>query len=250
VNGLCIYFGTAQPDPDWARSLVDADVVLEPYHPIVQEHRFAEVFPSARRFVYVNPTTVDPWLLDRSPNRPPLLGYDERWNLPRLDLGQEEAFDWAVDTAVAIGRDQADQLDGLFVDDLDRLIPEQQDVAIDYLVQVTNRLSWEPRWFVNRGFELWPLIEGLEAVLLEDMTPYLVAFQVVSDVRWVRDVVLPGLREARARGVRVHSLGYLDQEQEAAGRAPDRQLERELAGLVDSVTTGAGRSLDEWMVSG
>jgi hypothetical protein len=250
MSDLCIYFGTAEPDPAWAASLRDIDVVLEPYHPVVQERRFAATFPHARRFVYVNPTTVDPWLLERSPVPPPLIGYDERWNLPRLDLDQTAGFDWAVDTAVRIAQEQGHGIDGLFVDDLDRLIPGRRDTAIDYLVQVAVRLGREPGWFVNRGFELWPFIEGLDAVLLEDITPHLVAFRVISDVRWMREVVLDQVRTARARGVRVHSLGYRDQEPEDGGRSPDRRLERELAALVDSITTGAGRSLDEWMVSG
>jgi hypothetical protein len=249
MNRLCIYFGTEQPDAVWAAALTDADVVLEPYHPLVQEHRFAEAFPNARRFVYVNPTTVDPWLLARASDPPPLLGYDDRWNLPRLDLRRPEAFDWAVDTAVEIATDQAADIDGLFVDDLDRLLPDQRDTAIDYLVQVTTRLRREPGWFVNRGFELWPYIEGLEAVLLEDITPQLVAFQVVSEVRWVRDIVMPSVRDARARGIRIHSLGYRDQEDAEFERTPDSRLEHELAALIDSTTRGAERSLNEWMVS-
>jgi len=249
MSSLCVYFGTEMPDPRWAAELIDTDVVLEPYHPLVQRGAFRDAFPNSRRYVYVNPTTVDPWILERAATPPPLIGHDERWGLPRLDLDHRSGFDWAVASAVEVLRDHGETVDGLFVDDLDRLIPDRLDIAMDYIVQVTTRLDWEPGWFVNRAFDLWPLIEGLDAVLLEDITPELVAFEPVGRVRWVREIVIDNVRKARDRGVRIHSLGYADQESIRHGAARDEHLELELTGLVDSVTSGADRRLSDWRVS-
>jgi hypothetical protein len=245
-----VYFGTALPDPGWAETLVDTDVVLEPYHPLVQQGAFRDAFPNSRRYIYVNPTTVDPWILERASSPPPLIGHDERWGLPRLDLDNPAGFDWAVASAVGVLGDHGETVDGLFVDDLDRLIPDRVEIAMEYIVQVTTQLRWEPGWFVNRAFALWPLIEGLDAVLLEDITPELVAYEPAGRIRWMRDVVLENARKARRRGVRIHSLGYADQEGIRTGMARDESLEKELNELVDSVTTGADRQLSDWRVSG
>lgn len=245
-----MYFGTEMPPPEWAAALIDTDVVLEPYHPLVQQRAFREVFPNSRRYVYVNPTTVDPWILERAATPPPLIGHDERWGLPRLDLDRQAGFDWAVDSAVEVLGDHGGTVDGLFVDDLDRLIPNRVDIAMNYIVQVTMRLDWEPGWFVNRAFDLWPMIEGLDAVLLEDITPRLVSFEPASRIRWIRDVVIDSVQKARHRGVRIHSLGYADQESTRDGTARDEALEAELEALVDSTTIGADRRLSDWRISG
>ena len=249
MTALCLYFGTEMPDREWARSLAGADVVLEPYHPLVKDGGFADIFPDCQRYVYVNPTSVDPWILGQSKSKPPLIGRDGRWDLPRLDLSTPEGFNWAVAEALTALAADGGRGHGLFVDDLDRLLPEQTEIAMSYLVHVTVRHGKEPGWFLNRAFSLWPLVEGLDAVLLEDITPALIGYESVSGVRWVREVVLQGVRQVRARGIHVHSIGYSDHEKIPEGRIPDPVLTKELAELVDSVTTGADRRLEEWRVS-
>jgi hypothetical protein len=249
VSQLCLYFGVEMPDAEWALGLTNTDVVLEPYHPLVKDGGFADAFPNSRRYVYVNPTTVDPWLLERAETKPPLIGYDDRWSLPRLDLEQETGFAWAVKEAVDALKADGGRIHGLFVDDLDRLLPGQVDVAMDFLVHVSLQNGSEPGWFLNRAFELWPLVEGLDVVLLEDITPQLIGYEPEGGVRWMRDVVLEQVRAARARGIRVHSLGYKDQEGIMLDRSPDEALERDLSALVHSVTTGVDRQLSEWRVS-
>lgn len=249
MTALCLHFGTEMPDVSWARSLTDIDVVLEPYHPLVKEGGFADVFPDSNRYVYVNPTSVDPWILDRAESKPPLIGRDGRWDLPRLDLATPKGFSWAVEEALTALAADGGRGHGLFVDDLDRLLPEQTEIAMSYLAHITMRHGSEPGWFLNRAFGLWPLVEGLDAVLLEDITPALVGYELASGARWVRDVVIGGVRRARARGIHVHSIGYSDREQIPEGLVPDQALAKELAELLDSVTTGADRRLEEWRVS-
>ncbi|KQQ95350.1 hypothetical protein ASF62_02085 [Leifsonia sp. Leaf325] len=245
MSGLQIYFGEELPDLTWSRSLTDTDVVLQPYHRLVSDGGFADAFPNSRRFVYVNPTTVDPWILEGLAVAPPLLGLDERWALPRLDLDTEAGFAYAVSSAVAAGSGGRPELHGLFVDDLDRLMPDQLDVAMRYLAAVTEDLGWEPRWFVNRGFDSWPMIENLDAVLLEDIVPEFARGLTVAHIRWIRDVVLPNMHGAHDRGVRIHSLGYRD-EQGAMDLAPDLALEQDLDALLDSITVAPSRQLNDW----
>ncbi|MCW2769577.1 MAG: hypothetical protein JWR27_1010 [Aeromicrobium sp.] len=245
---LCIYFGTEMPDLTWSEDLGPSDVVLEPYHPLVQGGGFAEAFPDARRFVYVNPTTIDPWVLDQLADPPPMIGRDERWNLPRLDLDHPEGFAWAVRSACAALKGDRGRIHGAFVDDLDSMLPDREELAIEFFVQVALHLETEPAWFINRGFSLWPRIEHLEAVLLEDISPDLAARAPTAMVRWIHEQVLPAVRAVRRRGVRVHSMDYADQ-QESLGVAPDENLRAEVAGLVDSVTSGADRQLHDWRAS-
>jgi hypothetical protein len=245
---LCLYFGVELPNAEWAAALDDTDVVLEPYHPLVKDGGFATAFPLARRYVYVNPTSVDPWLLERADPVPPLIGYDDRWSLPRLDLEHPDGLTWAVNRALEALQADGGNVHGLFVDDLDRLLPDLPELAMDFLVQVSIRHGKEPGWFINRAFELWPLIEGLDVVLLEDITPQLIGYESKMHVEWTREVVFANVRQARARGVRIHALGYKDQETIMQG-IPDAAPEIELAELVDSVTVGADRDLNEWRVS-
>jgi hypothetical protein len=253
MPALCVYFGTEPPEQHVPAARDDLDVVLEPYHPLVKTGGFTEAFPHARRFVYVNPTTVDPWVLRQLADPPPLLGHDERWNLPRLDLEHPDGFAWAVRSACAALAGDDGRLHGAFVDDLDRLLPEQEEIAVEYVAQVTHQLGWEPAWFVNRGFALWGRIERLEAVLLEDISPAVSSREPVATVRWLREDVLPRVREVRARGVRVHALSYADQEPGPGGTdadpAADLRLHDQVRDVVDSVTTGADRNLHVWRTS-
>lgn len=251
MTSLCVYFGTEPPDVELSASTTgDLDVVLEPYHPLVKTGGFTEAFPHARRFVYVNPTTVDPWVLRQLADPPPLIGWDERWNLPRLDLEHPDGFAWAVRSACAALAGDEGRLHGAFVDDLDRMVPAQEELAVEYFSQVTHQLGWEPAWFVNRGFSLWQRIEHLEAVLLEDISPSVSSREPVGTVRWLREEVLPSVRSARDRGVRVHSLSYADQEEHLdPDVAADQRLHDQITAVVDSITTGADRNLHEWRTS-
>jgi hypothetical protein len=252
MSRLCVYFGTEPPSSSVLTASTDSqaslDVVLEPYHPLVMHGGFTEAFPHARRFVYVNPTTVDPWVLAQLTEPPPLIGRDEKWQLPRLDLDHPDGFAWAVRSACAALEGDQGRLHGAFVDDVDRLLPDRDEVVMEWFVQVAHQLGREPAWFVNRGFPLWGRIERLEAVLLEDITPEISAAQPPAYVRWIREDVLPEVSAVRQRGVRVHSLGYRDQEP-TGPVILDEELRQDLHRMVDTITTGADRQLHEWRVS-
>lgn len=44
-----LYYGMDEPASRCAATVKDTDVVLQPYHPVVREGRFEEVFPHCRR---------------------------------------------------------------------------------------------------------------------------------------------------------------------------------------------------------
>ncbi|WP_375400947.1 hypothetical protein [uncultured Amnibacterium sp.] len=244
---MSIYFGMADPPAGFAPPAA-ADVVLEPYHPSVKYGGFADLFPSANRWVYVNPTSVDPWQLEHSVDRPPLSGVDERWRLPRLDHDHPAALDWAVARAIEAWHLDDGRSTGLFVDDFDRLLPDRAETARAFLDRVADATApTGPAWFVNRGIGIWHDIDGLAAVLLEDVAPQIVPSMSAHEQRWLADEVLPAVEQVRTRGVRVHALSYDDQE--AGEMHPDPGLADDLAALIDTTTTGAKRSLDEWRLS-
>ena len=247
MSDLLLYLGMDVPPLAWSAALTDVDVVLEPFHPLVKYGGFAERFPAARRFVYVNPTSVDPWVLERADHRPPLIGEDREWSLPRLDLDDPAGLDWAVQQAVDAFESGDSRPDGLFVDDLDRLLPDRSELCIEFLARVTNAIGQEPRWFLNRGFELWPRVEALDAVLLEDISPLVSQYGDVDQIRWLREVVLPAVDAVRRRGVRVHAVSYADQEG-ADQVAPDVSVHADLHGAVDSVHTGLDRRIWQWVI--
>jgi hypothetical protein len=248
VSAVAIYFGVEPPATAIAGALGAGDVVLEPFHPLVRHGGFAEAFPDCRRYVYVNPTTVDPWLYDRLDSPPPITGRDERWGLPRLDLDAPAALDFAVDRAVEAFAADDGRCTGLFVDDLDLLLPDRAELAIEYLARVGGATGREPRWFLNRGFALWHRVEALDAVLLEDLSPDVSGYGSADELRWLYEDVVPAVRTVRARGVRVHALSYADQ-RPSRDLVPDRALQWRLASLIDTCTTDADRPLNVWRTS-
>ncbi|MFD1720159.1 hypothetical protein [Amnibacterium endophyticum] len=242
-----IYFGTDQPDAAWSTAQRHADVVLQPYHALAAEGGYAERFPHARRYVYVNPTSVDPWLLEHGAPGAPVAGWDQRWNLPRIDPATPAGMDWAVRTALEALALDGGRSRGLFVDDLDRLLPEDPATALRFLRLVEDGAERPVRWFVNRAFALWDRIAGLDAVLLEDMAPSVTRHAPVGEVRWIRETVLPAVDAARAREVAVHAVAYADQEG-LSSAAPDLVLQQDLGRRLDSVVTGLARTASSWEV--
>jgi hypothetical protein len=229
-----IFHGTRMPDRAWANALA-ADVVLQPYHAIVQAAEYADWFPRARRFVYVNPTAVD--RMRRSDVTDDMLFYDpaDRWGLPRLRL--PAALDWAVADAVDIAL--ANGVDGLFVDDLDRLLMTslERNVATSYVRRIVEAAGVTV--YVNRAFGILDALPSLEAVLVEDVDRGLGA---PGAAAWLEDFVVPVLLRARHRGVRIHRLEYgTDPACRGAGLAP-----RSLDSVVHSIARLPHPGLDEW----
>lgn len=238
-----VFHGMTLPDREWAVRL-QADVVLQPYHPIVQSQSFGEWFPLARRFVYVNPTAVDRQRRSDVTERMLVHDPDDIWGLPRLRL--PEFLDWAVEDAVLIGLGEG--VDGLFVDDLDRLTvsPARRDLAIEYARRVAQGASCT--LYVNRAFEVIDRLESLEAVLVEDLDRDLAQ---PGGAAWVAQLVLPTLQRAHHRGIRLHRLEYdADGLARPGGLTPVTGPAQRPRSQVDTVLTSTLRlpepALDCW----
>ncbi|HEX8627702.1 MAG TPA: hypothetical protein VF755_05975, partial [Catenuloplanes sp.] len=197
-----VYYGQELPDQAAARSLRDATVVLQTYHPLVRSARYAAWFPHCRRFVYWNPTGVPGDVLATLDRQLRLADWDPTWRLARVDPRDEATREYVVQQAVAALGTAAD-VHGLYVDDLDRWAIRRQSVARLVLAQVRAAAGREFHWVLNRGFGCWAAaLPRLHAVTLEGLAPPDVDALGPSDAAWVRRVVLPPVRRARRAGVR------------------------------------------------
>ncbi|MDQ2877338.1 MAG: hypothetical protein M3Y33_22030, partial [Actinomycetota bacterium] len=97
------------------------------------------------------------------------------------------------------------------------------------------------RLFVNRGFSFWPQLAGLDAVLLEELTPAIADRLGAAAQLWVREQVVPAVRAARSGGAACFGLTY----EAGPETTPAGEAARELAELTDGVLRGC-RSLDKW----
>jgi hypothetical protein len=238
------YYGCELPASRAATTaLRDAAVVLQAYHPLVATGQFADYFPHCSLYVYWNPTGVPADDLEGAGPGIALLAPDPVWNLARLDLRSAAARQFAARRGLLALRAAGPAAAGLFVDDLDRWAQPgpDQDAALAVVKSVLAGAGRPAGLFVNRGFAFWPRLPGLDAVLLEELTPALADGLNAGDQLWVREQVVPAVAAARAGGAACFGLTY-----EPGPEAPPAgDAARELAELTDGVLHGC-RSLDQW----
>jgi len=238
------YYGCEVPAGRAAAArLRDTAVVLQAYHPLLATGQFADWFPHCSLYVYWNPTGVPADdLADAGPGVA-LLAPDPVWNLARLDLRSAAARQFAARRGLLALRAAGPGAAGLFVDDLDRWAAPgpDQDAALGVVQAVLASAGRPVGLFVNRGFAFWPRLPGLDAVLLEELTPALADGLGADDQLWVRERVVPAVRAARDGGAACFGLTY----ERGPEAPPAGDAARELAELTDGVLRGC-RSLDQW----
>jgi hypothetical protein len=236
------YYGCEPPaNRAAAAGLRDAAIVLQAYHPLLGTGQFADCFPHCALYVYWNPTGVPAAELADAGAGIALLDPDPVWNLARLDLGSAAARRFSARRGLGALRAAGPAAAGLFVDDLDLWAGDGQDAALAVVQSVQAGAGRPVGLFVNRGFSFWPRLAGLDAVLLEELTPALADRLGDGDQRWVREQVVPAVRAARLGGAACFGLTY-----ETGPQAPPAgAAARELAELTDGVLRGR-RSLDQW----
>jgi hypothetical protein len=238
------YYGCELPPRrDAAAALRDAAVVLQAYHPLLATGQFADYFPHCSLYVYWNPTGVPAGDLAGAGPGIALLAPDPVWNLARLDLRSAAARQFAARRGLLALRAGGPAAAGLFVDDLDlwsRPGPDQ-DAALAVVSSVLAGAGRPAGLFVNRGFAFWPRLAGLDAVLLEELTPALADGLGADDQQWIREQVVPAARAARRGGAACFGLSY----EPGPEAPPSGAAARELAELTDGVLHGC-RSLDQW----
>lgn len=229
-----IFHGTELPPRRWAAG-VTADVVLQPYHPLVAEGRFGDYFPQARRWIYTNPTAIDPERQRHIPKRLILRDPGDRWQLTRMRL--PEGLDLVLEDAAELAGRPG--VHGLFLDDLDRLIARGDEVLSAYLSGLAERISCPV--FVNRGFAALARVPRLAAVLVEDLSRDLAS---PGSYSWVQSEVLPALAQARDAGCRLHRIDY----EPALPYLPPtaRLLDRAVSRLCDHEHRVYDEQLVEW----
>lgn len=243
ITSAVFYYGTDLPSKAIQAGVTGrARIVLQPYHPLLAADRFADYFPSCSLFVYWNPTGVHSDALKGARERVKLLEPDPVWNLARLDLSSPGTRRFAVRQGLRALHESGRCVTGLFVDDLDLWSgSNQQTAAVKVVSSVLAQAGREVSLFINRAFSLWPLLPGIDAVLLEEVTPGLVDSMPESELSWVEDNVLPAVKEIRRRGAAIFGMTY-ESDQEAP---PRRAASIELAALLDDTVYGC-RSLDIW----
>jgi hypothetical protein len=236
------YYGCELPaNRAAAAALRDTAIVLQPYHPLLVTGQFADYFPQCSLFVYWNPTGVPEADLAGAGPGIALLAPDPVWHLARLDLRSAAARRFAAGRGLGALRAGGPAAAGLFVDDLDLWAGADPDAALAVVQSVRAGAGRAVRLFVNRGFSFWPQLAGLDAVLLEELTPAIADRLGAGDQLWVREQVVPAVRAARSGGAACFGLTY----EVAPETAPTGEAARELAELTDGVLRGC-RSLDEW----
>jgi hypothetical protein len=236
------YYGCEPPaSRAAAAALRDTAIVLQPYHPLLAAGQFADWFPHCSLWVYWNPTGAPAADLAGAGPGIGLLDPDPVWNLARLDLRSPGARRFAaargLDALAAGGPAAA----GLFVDDLDLWAGDGQEAALAVVRSVRARAGRPVRLFVNRGFCFWPRLRGLDAVLLEELTPALADGLGAGDQLWVTEQVVPAVAAARRGGAACFGLTY----EAGPDAAPAGEAARQLAELTDGILRGC-RSLDQW----
>ena len=214
------------------------DLVLQPYHSILQTGTYADWFPQARRFVYVNPTATDPL---RRPDVPAGFACSttpRTVGAPRLRLPM--ALDWTVADSASRSplarrgrhlrrRPRPPAGNPGWARAGRRLRPPRQ------------REPTETAIFVNRASRSSTPLGPVEAVLVEDAAGELAS---PAAAIWLQHVVVPALSRAAPAARRIDRLDY------GAGAAvPDRTVS-EIEATVDSLTTSTARlphpCLDQW----
>ena len=243
MKSAIFYYGLDLP-PDRSKTtlLRDTAVVLQPHHPLLSDDIFADYFPHCSLFVYWNPTGVQPESLRAASEQIPLVALDHVWDLVRLDLRSDAARRFAVGQGLRALRQTGAHVHGLFVDDLDLWSgPRRQSAAIAVLRQLQAEGAQDIRLFLNRAFSLWPKLDCLQAVLLEELTPGVVKRLAPADTEWVERKVLPAIRRVRRRGVTVFGMTY----EPTWEKPPHSRVSAGLAEVTDNIVMTC-RSLDQW----
>ena len=188
-----LFHGTADARPRLG-AVVEADVVLQPYHPIVQAGTYADWFPLARRFVYVNPTAADRAAATRRDRRHGLRRPARPMAAAAVAAPRERSTGPSP-TRWSIGR--AARLDGIFVDDLDRLLVRRRGGTSPSATSAGSPPRPVPSIYVNRAFAILDALPGSRPSSSRTST----ASWFRRAAPWLDEVVLPALTRARRRGV-------------------------------------------------
>ncbi|MFZ4712728.1 MAG: hypothetical protein ACOYL6_03365 [Bacteriovoracaceae bacterium] len=169
---VLFYYGLETPPLSTTLGLSDSYIILQDYHPLVQQGVFAEYFPLADRYLYWNSCKVPKSLCHLPPEEIVFAEYQAEWDCYILDLKRPMHREILILKAIELMSHFGVQ--GLFVDDLDVWSdnPQRQKILLNFLDELETRLPQNFSYIFNRGFPFWSKkSDKLKAVLIEDVGP-------------------------------------------------------------------------------
>jgi hypothetical protein len=167
---IILYYGIETPFLTVSHKLKNTLIVLQDYHPIVQQRVFKEYFPEAERFLYFNcckiPFNQD-WI---TPNELKFAKKDQNWNCLILDLNRKVHREFLLKKATNLIEYQG--VSGFFMDDLDVWgnTPQDQRALLLFLEELERIVPVDFKFIFNRGFPFWACqSQRIRAVMIEDV---------------------------------------------------------------------------------
>jgi hypothetical protein len=212
INNLTLYYGMDIPQLSAAQNERGA-VVLQDYHPLVQDGVYDLYFLNANRFIYWNCCKV-PRIQCHLPQEELIFcEYQAQYDCYILDLKRPLHRKFIIDRALTLASYPGVQ--GFFVDDLD--VYSNNPLGIHALVQLFTELdlllSSDFRYIYNRGFSFWSRCsDRLVAIVLENIGPLSFKRCTSLEKSWVQQrlsIHIPLLRLKRP-DVTIFYLDYLN----------------------------------------
>lgn len=257
IKNLHFYYGVEAPDFD--NPLMEEDgtaIVLQDYHPIVQQGVFGDYFPQAKHYLYWNCCKVARTECTLSEEELTFAQYQPEWDCYLLDLTREAHKEILINRALKLANYFG--VDGLFVDDLDSWSsgPDKQKILLLFLDELETKLPGRFTFIFNRGFPFWgKKSDRLAAVLIEDVGPNTLNSLDHIGQQWLLNTLkmhIPLLLK-RAPHVSIFFLQYTDSSH-SVDFTLSTSLTSQLTALFDtflalssiSALTAKTRKLDQW----
>lgn len=189
-NSDCLfYYGTQTPCITKCKSLKNTHVILQSYHPLVHQGMFQDFFPTCQRFLYLNVSNIHRNELRKYDINLKNSKYNSEWDTYSLDLSLPSTSELILEKAKSLL--ELEGVEGIFLDDLDFWCdsPYLRRSLIDLLENIRKTVSKDVKYIINRGFPLWSKIDGLEAIVLENIYPEKIYTSQDSDLGWFENLI-------------------------------------------------------------
>ncbi len=189
IKDCLFYYGSQVPLLAKTKVLKNTNVILQDYHPVVHQGLFKEFFPHCQRFLYLNVSHIHRNELSLYDINLKDLKYNPEWETYLLNLNLQSTADLIITKAKSLLKIEG--VDGIFIDDLDFWceFPEIRLAFTELLNKIKNAREREVKFIVNRGFPLWNKIEGLEAIVLENIYPEQIYTAREIDLSWFENLI-------------------------------------------------------------
>ena len=187
---LIIYYGVETPLLKVSHQLKNTLIVLQDYHPLVQQRVYADYFPNAERFLYFNCCKIPIEGNDLPLDEMKFAQKDNAWNCLTLDLKRENHRKYLLKKASKLL--ELEGVNGFFIDDLDVWgnSPQDQKALLNFLSELEKLLPEKFDFIFNRGFPFWAnKSHKLRAVIVEDVGFQSCAMLSLTDQKWLEQIL-------------------------------------------------------------